>query len=426
MSTHSLAKNIDFDGLKKGEAPPRKFTLLIVDDEEGPRLSLRVVFKDDYNILLADSGLKAIELAKQNRVDAVVSDIRMGGMSGIELLGQLKAIDPGIEVIMLTAYETIETARQALRFGACDYLNKPFDIGTMRTAVASAMERRSLSDEMRLNNVKLMELQEQLQNQKLQEEISKSRGEIYASIIHDINGPLTIISGFIQLINQRIADVTRVEGEDLEMVKDRLKRMTRQVTNCIEISQRYLSFMRQRSTETDRVSVNQVVKDLEELLRAHPDTQKHQLDVIALPTDVMLRINGTDLIQILLNLSINGFQASDEPHSVKIEAKICSDTSGLAEIQPGKNDAVLNREGFKNEGPILLLSVVDTGPGIPPELLSKIFEPYFTTKAPGKGTGLGLSIVHRLLKEANGFLHLHSEAGKGTSFKIYLPAPSVG
>lgn len=404
---------------------PRKSTLLIVDDEEGPRLSLRVVFKDDYTILLADTGAKAIELAKQNRVDAVISDIRMAGMSGIELLGQLKAVDPGIEVIMLTAYETIETARQALRYGACDYLNKPFDIGTMRTAVANAMERRALSEEMRLNNLRLLELQTQLQNQKLQDEISKSRGEIYASIIHDINGPLTIISGFIQLINQRIADASRVEGEALEMVKDRLKRMTRQVTNCIEISQRYLSFMRQRSTETTRVSVNQVLKDLEELLRAHPETPKHELEVNALPKDVMLQINGTDLIQILLNLAINAFQASEEPHSVKVTGKIYSDSSELSKIQTGPNDAVLNRDGFKSAGPILLLSVADTGPGIPPELISKIFEPYFTTKAPGKGTGLGLSIVHRLLKEANGFLHLHSVVGKGTSFNLYLPALPV-
>ena len=424
MSTQSIVKD-NVGGAKKTEIPPRKYTLLIVDDEEGPRQSLRVVFKDDYTILLAETGLKAIELVKQNRVDAVISDIRMAGMSGIELLGQLKAVDPGIEVIMLTAYETIETARQALRHGACDYLNKPFDIGTMRTAVASAMERRSLSDEMKLNNVKLLELQTQLQNQKLQDEISKSRGEIYASIIHDINGPLTIISGFIQLINQRIADASRVEGEALEMVKDRLKRMTRQVTNCIEISQRYLSFMRQRSNETNRVRVNQVLKDLEELLRAHPSTANHDLEINFLSQDVTLQINGTDLIQILLNLSINAFQATDEPHSVKVIGRICSDTSDLAKIQPGPADAVLNQDGFKNEGPILLLSVQDTGPGIPPEIISKIFEPYFSTKPAGKGTGLGLSIVHRLLKEANGFLHLHSIVGKGTSFNLYLPALTI-
>src|SRR2546422_7274227 len=88
-----------------------KRTLLIVDDEEGPRQSLRIVFKDDYNILLADTGNKAVELAKQQAVDAAVLDIRMSGMSGVELLGKLKEIDPAIEVIMLTAYETIETAR---------------------------------------------------------------------------------------------------------------------------------------------------------------------------------------------------------------------------------------------------------------------------------------------------------------------------
>src|SRR5881409_4430961 len=129
-----------------------KRTLLIVDDEEGPRQSLRIVFKDDYNILLADSGNKAVELVKQYSVDAAVLDIRMSGMSGVELLGRLKEIDPTIEVIMLTAYETIETARQALRLGACDYLTKPFDLSTMRTAVANAMERHSLSEEIRSNN----------------------------------------------------------------------------------------------------------------------------------------------------------------------------------------------------------------------------------------------------------------------------------
>src|SRR6185503_17799963 len=169
-----------------------KRTLLIVDDEEGPRQSLRIVFKDDYNILLADSGLMAIELAKKQPVDAAVLDIRMSGMSGVELLGKLKEIDPTIEVIMLTAYETLETARQALRLGACDYLTKPFDIATMRGAVTKAMERRSLSNQIRHNFQKLQELQDEIRSEKLQTEITRTRGEIYASIIHDINGPLTV------------------------------------------------------------------------------------------------------------------------------------------------------------------------------------------------------------------------------------------
>src|SRR4051794_1445865 len=191
---------------------PQKQMLLIVDDEEGPRQSLRVVFKDTYNLLMADDGARAIELVKQNKVDVVITDIRMAGMSGVELLGQLKSVDPTIEVIMLTAYETVDTLRLALRLGACDYLNKPFDIITMRKAVANAMERRSLGEEIRNNGQQLQELQKELQNQKMVEEITRTRGEIYASIIHDINGPLTVISGFIQLMNQRIGANARLEG----------------------------------------------------------------------------------------------------------------------------------------------------------------------------------------------------------------------
>src|SRR5580700_11262803 len=244
--------------LAPAPAPPPKRTLLIVDDEEGPRQSLRVVFKEDYNLLMANDGARAIELAKQNRIDVAITDIRMVGMSGVELLEHLKAIDPAIEVIMLTAYETVDTLRLALRLGACDYLNKPFDISTMRKAVASAMERRSLSEEIRNNTQQLQELQKELQNQRMVEEITRTRGEIYASIIHDINGPLTVISGFIQIINQRMGDSKRLEGEDMDMVSDRLRRITRQVSNCIEISHRYLSFMRQNPGGQARVIVNQI------------------------------------------------------------------------------------------------------------------------------------------------------------------------
>src|SRR4051794_5965788 len=172
---------------------PRRRKLLIVDDEEGPRQSLRVVFKNDYELLLADDGEVAIEMARVQKIDAAILDIRMASMSGIDVLQGLKAVDPHIEVIMLTAYETIDTVRQALRLGACDYLNKPFDIPAIRTAVANAMERRTLAVEVKANSEKLRELADELQNQRLEEELVRSRGEIYASIIHDINGPLTIM-----------------------------------------------------------------------------------------------------------------------------------------------------------------------------------------------------------------------------------------
>ncbi len=241
--------------------PRRRGTLLIVDDEEGPRLSLQFIFKDDYDILMASNGPAAIELAQKNRIDVAVLDIRMSGMSGIEVLERLKFVDPSIEVVMMTAFETTDTMRQALRLRACDYINKPFDLATMRAAVANAMQRRTLESEIHTNAEKLQELLGELQNQKIEEQMTHTRGEIYASIIHDINGPLTVISGFIQLMNQRIGNSTRLEVEDLEFIKDRLRTITRQVTNCIEISRRYLSFLRRQTDDAPRVGVNQLLTD---------------------------------------------------------------------------------------------------------------------------------------------------------------------
>ena len=401
---------------------PRKRTLLIVDDEEGPRQSLRIVFKDDYNILLADNGTKAVELLKQHSVDAAVLDIRMSGMSGVELLGKIKEIDPAVEIIMLTAYETIETARQALRLGACDYLTKPFDISTMRAAIANAMERHTLSEEIRANNQKLCELQEELHNQKLQEEIVRTKGEIYASVIHDINGPLTIISGFIEIINQHINSATTLEGGSLDLVKDRLARITRQVNNCIEISQRYLSFLRKRPAERAPIGTNQILSDLDELLKVHPSAQKNELVIRPLAEDVVAEINGTDLIQILLNLTINALQCSSDPHRVEIYGRGLTQPIDVAQFPDGPESQFINREGLHNLAPLLAVSVQDNGPGIAPDVVPRIFQPFFTTKGENKGTGLGLAIVHRFVKEGRGAIHLQTKVGKGTTFTVFLPA----
>jgi signal transduction histidine kinase len=402
--------------------PRRKGTLLIVDDESGPRESLRVLFKDDYEILMASDGATAIELAQQHKIDVAVLDIRMSGMSGIEVLERLKYVAPGIEVVMMTAFETTDTMRQALRLRACDYINKPFDVSTMRAAVAKAMQRRTLESEIHNNAEQLQELLNELQNQKIEEQMSHTRGEIYASIIHDINGPLTVISGFIQLMNQRIGNSTRLGVDDLEFIKDRLKTITRQVTNCIEISRRYLSFLRRQSDDAPRVGIKQLLSDVSHLVLVHPSRQNHQFSVQPLAEDVAVSMNGTDVIQVLLNLSVNAFQCSSGPHAVCIEGCVLGQPLDLTAFKDGPQDRLLNVENFENRAPLLALSVRDTGPGIPSELLPKIFQPYFTTKGARHGTGLGLNIVQRLIKEAKGALHLHTELGAGTTFTIYLSA----
>jgi len=428
--------------------PParRRGTLLVVDDEEGPRQSLRVIFKDDYEILMASDGPAAIEFAQKNMVDVAVCDIRMAGMSGIEVLERLKYVDPAIEVVMITAFETTDTIRQALRLRACDYINKPFDVSTMRAAVASAMQRRRLESKIHGDAEKFQQAITELQNLKIEGQIAHTRGDIYASIIHDINGPLTVISGFVQLLTQRVGNFSQLGGEELEVIrrrlnddaifqkvqsaavenpefiKDRLKVVTRQVTNCIEISRRYLGFLRRQSDEAPRVGVNQLLTDLDHLLRVHPSLHSNQFNVHTIAEDIGVKINGTDLIQILLNLAVNAFQCSPHGCRVDIAGEVLHQALELTAFKDGTGERLLNVENFTNTAPLVRLSVRDTGPGIPAEVLPKIFQPYFTTKGPRQGTGLGLNIVQRLIKEAGGALHVHTGISEGTTFTIYIPA----
>src|SRR4051812_25689763 len=193
----------------------KKPTLLVVDDEEGPRQALRVIFNNDYEVLMAADGYTAIELAQNHSVDVAVLDIRMAGMSGIDVLERIRFVDPTIGVVMMTAYETTDTLRQAMRLRASDYINKPFDIATMRAAVNRALEGRSVGVEARTSAGKVEELKTELHRQKMDEQLLRTRGDIYASVLHDMNGPLTIISGLTQLINQRMGAKDTIVGEDL-------------------------------------------------------------------------------------------------------------------------------------------------------------------------------------------------------------------
>jgi len=141
-----------------------------------------------------------------------------------------------------------------------------------------------------------------------------------------------------------------------------------------------------------------------------------------LAENVAVRMNGTDVIQVLLNLVINALQSTTKSHEVNLVAQVILHPLDLTMLKDGLHDRVLNVESFDNTAPLALLSVSDNGPGIPNETLPKIFEPYFSTKGERGGTGLGLNIVQRLVKGANGVLHVHTEVGKGTTFKVYLPA----
>jgi DNA-binding NtrC family response regulator len=123
---------------------PEPSTVLVVDDEIGPRESLRAVLKPDYQVLVATEGEQAVRFVEQQPIDVVLLDLRMPGLSGIQVLEQIKAIDPSIEVIIITGYASYETVLEGLRLHAFDYIPKPFNISHLREIVKRAALQRQI------------------------------------------------------------------------------------------------------------------------------------------------------------------------------------------------------------------------------------------------------------------------------------------
>jgi two-component system sensor histidine kinase/response regulator len=391
---------------------------MVVDDDEGVREALWILFRDSCDVILAENGRKAMEIASKREVDAVILDIRMPGITGIAVLGKLKEIDPAMEVIMLTAHETLETARDALRLGACDYLSKPYSIEGMRDVVNRAFTRRSVSREIRNHDRRLRELQREIHDRQMREELARSQSEIYASILHDINGPLSVIRGFVDKVRAGLMNAQRLESTEVATLRQQINGIDHQVIHCLDISRRYLGFLEGRTQPDAPVPVNQLLTDLKELLENHPNARLNELQIHPVAQSITPVIHSTDLLSILLNLTVNALQSSPEPHRVEVKGRV------VAKIPDHQNSA---HEQFlpqphPERQPALALSVEDNGPGMTPEVVQLAFQPHFTTKGPGGGFGLGLSIVKRLVHQANGAIHLYSRVGEGAIFTVYLPA----
>jgi signal transduction histidine kinase len=397
---------------------PAKYSLLVVDDEEGPRHSIRMVFRNDYNVQVVDSGDKAIAFARQHPVHVAILDIRMTGASGIDVLKALKQIDGKIEVIMLTAYETLDTARQALRLGACDYLSKPFDVSTIRESVARALHLRKIADSLSNSSERLRELINRLDDVALREKVARTTNEIYAGVLHDINNPLTVISGFVQMLDHRLRDLSVLNGEALDKVRNNIATIGRQVDTCAAIASRYLRFVRNQEFPGTHLPLGQVLQDLEALLEKHPATHGRHLVIHPLSSGVTAAIDSTDLLQILLNLTINGLQSTSLTQTVQIITEVRNAPLPLP-ILP-ENEVTMGENSFANIPPLLSITIADQGSGMSNETLRRIFDPYFTTKAEN-GTGLGLAIVARLVQANRGFIHVKTKLGQGTEFAVYLP-----
>ncbi len=226
-------------------------------------------------------------------------------------------------------------------------------------------------------------------------------GQLTGGIAHDFNNILTVISGNLEFLEMQLKD-----EDQRELLSDAIEATQMGAT----LTDRLLTFARRRHLQPETVNLNNVVLHLTEMLKR---TLGGQIDLstVVSPELWSTRVDPGQVENAIMNLVINARDAMPDGGRVVVETKNTTLDQDYAAIDPGLET-----------GDFVLLTVTDTGEGMPREVSERVFEPFFTTKEVGRGTGLGLSMVYGFAKQAQGHATIYSEVGVGTTINIYLPA----
>ncbi len=349
--------------------------ILVVDDEIGPRESLKVILKPYYNVYAVEKPTEAIAMLDQVPVDLVTLDLKMPGMSGTKVLEKIKQRDPDIEAIIITGYGSMDTAVEGLRLGAFDYISKPFDVNHILTLIRRALQRRQAK--MELKNVK---------------------SEFLANISHELRTPLSVVIGFVSiLLDQLLGQLTDQQQKILERVYKNSGELLELVDNVLFLS----------SLNAGEVALASEPFDVRELL----DACVNRYAALIKDKQIAVKVDAPAQLPGIGDAAKTGRVVQNLLHNA-------------IKFTPSGGDIIVKLQEISAERRVQF-DIIDSGLGMPEQHIERLYEPFqqmdSSIRRQFSGLGLGLTVARRLTDFLGGSLQIKSGENAGTHVILSIP-----
>ena len=377
--------------------PLRKKLVLVVDDTPTNIAVISGVLKDSFRIKVATNGKKALAMARApDKPDLILLDVVMPGMDGFEVCRHLKATTTTreIPVIFLTGVTDAENEEKGFEIGAVDYIHKPFSapivLARVRTQLALQAALRQAGEARDQAEELLHALRAELAG------VARltAMGELAASIAHEIRQPLAAV------VNNANAGLRWLNNQppNLKQVRTALKRIVRDSERGGDVLGSIQGMLKKGEEERARLDINDLIREVMRLVQG--ELKNRGVSSRAELADDLPRVlaDRIQLRQVILNLIMNAIEAMV---SVSDRARVLR----------------VRSENHGDDG--VLVAVEDSGSGIAPEDMDRIFETFFTTKS--EGMGMGLSICRSIVESHGGRISASRANPRGSVFQFFLP-----
>jgi two-component system sensor histidine kinase/response regulator len=358
-----------------------RFRILVIDDEEIVLDSCAEMLADGpYTVATASDGALGLRRLEEFQPDLVFVDLKMPGLSGVEVIERIHAFDPSVVIVVITGYATLESAVEAMQKGASDYVPKPFTPDEFRLVTRRSLEKRRLL----------------LETAELRREREALRQNFAAIVSHELRSPLAAVQQNLSLLAGELAgSLTEAQQARLERIKTRLAGVLELIQTWLKVFSTDITHLQDTFAP---VAVPAVIDRAVE--HAEPYAVRKDIEMVVRVPETLSPVLGDEgtLVEALGNITSNAVKYSHPQSSVTVEA----------DEQDGQ----------------ILISVTDVGIGIPPDELPHIFGDFYrgtASRVEGTGSGLGLAITRRIIEAHHGTITVQSTPGKGSTFVVTLP-----